>query len=121
MFVTRFKLSVSQMADTGVPLMAQLKFKIALLISVFFFSSHGVAENVSRNANGFELSKIAKNSVFERMGLKEGDIVKKINGESLTDANQAISLLNSLDSKKPIKLEIERAGKAKTIQLKEIP
>jgi general secretion pathway protein C len=47
-------------------------------------------------AAGFRLFAIRADSVFEKLGLKNGDVVSKINGNDLTDPARAMSLIQEL-------------------------
>lgn len=60
--------------------------------------------------NGFRLTRIRPDSVYEKGGLQNDDIVKEINGVSLVDTAQAIKLLNSLRGANDIEIGIIRGG-----------
>jgi type II secretion system protein C len=66
---------------------------------------------------GFELSQIDPSSIFDKAGLIDKDIVKKINGIAVNSAPQAIKLLKSLKSEKNIILEYERNGQDAKIEI----
>ncbi len=59
---------------------------------------------------GFVLTKIRPNSVYEKMGLKDGDIVKAINGIELSGMAQAVQTLNQMRNETVISLSVERSG-----------
>jgi general secretion pathway protein C len=59
---------------------------------------------------GFKLSEIQPDSIFQQMGLRDGDVVSAINGQPLTDPTQAIELLNSLRDQNSVGISIVRAG-----------
>jgi type II secretion system protein C len=50
------------------------------------------------SSNGFALSEIQPGSVFEAMGLHDGDVVTSIGGQSLSDPRKAIAVLESLQT-----------------------
>jgi len=60
---------------------------------------------------GFKLSEIQPNSLFQQMGLLDGDVVNSINGQQLTDPSQAIGLLNSLRGQDSVRISILRMGR----------
>lgn len=60
--------------------------------------------------NGFRLTRIRPDSVYEKGGLQNDDVVKEINGVSLVDTAQAIKLLNSLRGANEIEIGIVRGG-----------
>ncbi len=57
---------------------------------------------------GFSLEKIHANSVYEKLGLKNGDIVTEINGIPLNDASRAIQTLNAMKQESQISLKVKR-------------
>jgi len=59
-------------------------------------------------AAGFRLFAIRADSVFEKLGLKNGDVVSKINGNDLTDPARAMSLIQELRSEGRITLDVNR-------------
>ena len=63
---------------------------------------------------GFKLSQVKGDSVYSKMGLQSGDIVKSINGVELRDAAQAIQTLNSLKNETTVEVKFTRAGKVET-------
>ena len=67
---------------------------------------------------GFKLEKVQQNSIYSKIGLRSGDIVKEINGQKLTSASDTIRILNGLSNKKQSILKIERKGKTETINVR---
>lgn len=62
--------------------------------------------------SGFRLTQIVAGSIYEKLGLKDDDILNGINGESITnDPGKAWSYLNDLKSAKQIELSVKRNGK----------
>lgn len=57
---------------------------------------------------GFVVSNIKPGSIFARMGLRNGDIIKGINEQTITGPDQAIDLYESLVEGGEIALEIKR-------------
>jgi type II secretion system protein C len=70
--------------------------------------------------NGFRLTRIRADSVYDKGGLQNDDVVKEINGVSLVDTAQAIKLLNSLRGANEIEIGLNRGGSKMnvTIQVK---
>jgi general secretion pathway protein C len=64
---------------------------------------------------GFVLSYIKANSFFTKLGLKRGDIIKRINGKQINTPEDAFSFYQALESGAPLSMEISRGGKPKTI------
>lgn len=57
---------------------------------------------------GLRLFAIKGGSLFEKIGLRNGDILKSINGNSLGDLTQAIKLFETLKQEKSLNLVLER-------------
>lgn len=65
---------------------------------------------VDGELKGFVLTRIRKDSIYEKAGLQNDDIVEEINGIPLTDTSQAIKTLQSLRNESEIELRINRGG-----------
>ncbi len=65
---------------------------------------------VNGRVNGFILTRIKPDSVYEKAGLLNNDIIDEINGVKLTDAAGAIRLLQSLRNAKNIDISVVRNG-----------
>ncbi len=57
---------------------------------------------------GLRLFAIKNGSLYEKIGLKNGDILKSINGNSLGDISQALKLFEQLKQERTINLSLER-------------
>ena len=66
---------------------------------------------VGGKLRGFVLNRIRENSIYQKAGLQNKDVVEEINGIMLTDTAQTIKLLNSLRSEDEIEMRIVRGGK----------
>lgn len=65
--------------------------------------------------NGLTLSHIRPNSIFKEMGLKNGDIVKGVNGKEIQSVDDALKFYESLKSSTSVELQIERKGEQLSI------
>jgi len=70
---------------------------------------------VDGKPKGFQMRKIQPGSIFQKLGLLDGDIITAVNGESLTTADQALRLFPLFRNQRNILLEVERKGA--TLQL----
>ncbi len=59
-------------------------------------------------AIGLRLFAIKSGSLFEKIGLKNGDILKSINANSLGDFSQALKLFEKLKAERTLKVVLER-------------
>lgn len=57
---------------------------------------------------GFRLFAIRRGSLFDRIGLKNGDIIRSINGTEMTDPSKAMALLQELRDANNLDVEITR-------------
>ncbi|MDQ6955305.1 MAG: type II secretion system protein N [Mariprofundaceae bacterium] len=58
--------------------------------------------------NGFVISDIVSGSLYEKIGLQNGDIIRKVNGQSITSAEQGMAMYQALQNASAIDLEIQR-------------
>lgn len=72
---------------------------------------------VDNQLKGFRLTRIRQDSIYEKSGIQNDDIVLEINGIPLTDTSQAIKLLQSLKGENEIELRVDRGGKPLTLNL----
>lgn len=75
---------------------------------------------VGGQVKGFVLTQIRPDSVYEKMGFENGDVVRSINGIELNDAARAIQTLNAMRNEAQLEVTYERAGAVQTrkIQVK---
>jgi len=66
-------------------------------------------------AAGFRLFAIKQDSVFEKIGLKNGDIITRINGNELTDPARAMSLIQELRNEGRITVDVNRNRQPTTL------
>jgi general secretion pathway protein C len=62
-------------------------------------------------STGFKLSDIEPGSIFQAIGLHDGDILTDVNGENVSDPTRAIQLLGQLRQSPSISLEVMRDGR----------
>ena len=70
---------------------------------------------IAGELKGFKLTRIRENSVYEKAGFQNGDIVEEINGIPLRDAGGAIKLLNQLRNEREIEVRLNRNGTVTTM------
>jgi len=59
---------------------------------------------------GFQIQNIVPGSVFQRIGLQNFDVIKSVNNESLTTADQALRLFSVFRNEKEFSLDVQRGG-----------
>lgn len=66
-------------------------------------------------SDGLSLSGIRPNSIFRKMGLKNGDILVGVEGNTIESVDDALKLYESLKTSSSVTLEIKRRGQPQTI------
>lgn len=62
------------------------------------------------NSNGFRLSEIQPGSIFQQIGLQDGDVLTSVSGQTVTDPLKAMALLQTLRDRSAITLDLMRNG-----------
>ena len=62
---------------------------------------------------GLIVSQIRADSIFEKLGLMNGDIIASVNGNQMSSPEEAFQLYNSLNSGSQVSIEITRRGQKK--------
>lgn len=65
-------------------------------------------------ASGFKLFSIKKGSIFDKIGLSDGDVVQKVNDTELSDPSKAVGLLEEIQSMDQIRVNFLRGGKPRS-------
>lgn len=63
------------------------------------------------NPDGFQVANIVPRTFFDKMGLKSGDIIKSVNGESVNSPESAFEAYQRLKNESRIQVNLIRAGK----------
>lgn len=66
-------------------------------------------------AAGLALSNIKPNSIFRRMGLRNGDILKGIDGQDIQSVDDALKLYQNLKDADSVEVQLQRRGQDRTI------
>ncbi|MCP4753724.1 MAG: hypothetical protein GY866_22800 [Proteobacteria bacterium] len=64
---------------------------------------------------GFQIKAIDKGSLYEKLGLKNRDVIKAVNGEELNTMDKAVSLLKTLKNEREFTFQLERKGSPMTL------
>jgi len=64
--------------------------------------------------NGFKLIQIVPGSIYDKIGIKENDVITCLNGEEINDAGKAIELLGQLREASHLELCVRRGGQDTT-------
>jgi general secretion pathway protein C len=66
-------------------------------------------------SDGLSVSRIKGGSIFSKLGLRNGDIVQKINDEPINSPDEVLALYEKLKSGSRVSLEVTRKGEPKTM------
>jgi general secretion pathway protein C len=66
-------------------------------------------------SSGLAISNIRPNSIFRRMGLRNGDILVGVDGQEIRSVDDAMRFYESLRSASELKVQINRRGQERTI------
>ena len=68
------------------------------------------------NPDGLSFTNIKPNSIFAKMGLRNGDIIMGVDDQQIETVDDALNLYQRLKSSDQIRLQIKRQGRQKTIE-----
>jgi general secretion pathway protein C len=66
-------------------------------------------------ADGFRIFAIRPNSLFEKIGLRDGDVLQRVNGSELSDPARAFELFEQLKNEKTITVDLVRNNVKQTL------
>lgn len=61
-------------------------------------------------SNGFRLSEIESGSIFQQIGLRDGDVLTSVGGQPINDPTKALAVLAALRTSSSITLSVMRNG-----------
>lgn len=61
-------------------------------------------------ANGFKIFSIRPGSIYQKLGLQNGDVIQKINGYAIDSPEKALEIYAKLKESSRIEVELERRG-----------
>ena len=65
--------------------------------------------------NGFQVFEIVKDSLYDKIGLKNQDVVQRVNGQALTSMEGGLDLFNALKNDNHFVIDVSRNNQNKTI------
>lgn len=76
--------------------------------------------DVAKNPSGFKVVSLEKGSIYEKLGLKQGDVIKTINGKPVNNSKDAMELTSLMKAANKIEIELVRDGSTQkmTYQIK---
>jgi general secretion pathway protein C len=65
--------------------------------------------------DGYKILQIVPGSIFDQLGIKNGDVVMGLNGEPINDPGKAFQLFNDLRSQSHVEIGVKRSGRKMTM------
>ncbi|MHB1140902.1 MAG: type II secretion system protein N [Sulfuricaulis sp.] len=70
---------------------------------------------VPSSGGGFLVRQIQPGSLYEKLGMRAGDVIKSVNGQPINTAEDAIRLYQQMSSISSVQMEITRGGKNESL------
>lgn len=70
----------------------------------------------SRKENGFRILNIRNGSLYQKIGIQNGDVIKSINGIDISSPDKALEAYSRLQSASKISIDIVRRGGNETLE-----
>jgi Do/DeqQ family serine protease len=68
------------------------------------------------NADGIVITQMSRTSSAYRAGLRPGDIIRKVNGEAITNSSQFVRLIADTPIGSTVRVEVLRGGETETVR-----
>jgi general secretion pathway protein C len=65
-------------------------------------------------ASGYKLFQIVPGSIYDKLGLQNGDVISGLNGQPINDPGKAFEMLNELKTSSHLELQVKKDGKSMT-------
>ncbi len=75
----------------------------------------GVNGEDAGNAGGARITGVLEGTSAERMGIREGDVIKKVNGTPVPDFGTLAGIIDGMGSGEAVAIELERDGATTTL------
>ncbi|MGK5089719.1 type II secretion system protein GspC [Bdellovibrionota bacterium FG-2] len=63
---------------------------------------------------GYSLFQIVPGSIYDKLGLQNGDVIMGLNGQPISDPGKAFEMLSELKTANHMELQVKRSGKVST-------
>jgi len=83
----------------------------------FFSQMRALPHFVNGKTDGFSISQVSPGSVFDQLGLHDGDLVTSIDGKPVTNPMQALGLMQAMKTQPALDLTINRGGAPTSVHL----
>ena len=69
-----------------------------------------------RKVDGFRIFRVRPGSLFQNLGLKNGDVIHRVNGVELDDAQKGFEFFQTLSDQSNFTIDLKRGNDRKTFK-----
>lgn len=69
-----------------------------------------VAPESSGEISGFKIVAVKPGSVYQKLGIQQGDVIKGVNGEAINSPQKAMELYQTIKKGGPVEIQLMRKG-----------
>lgn len=84
-------------------------------LSTLFTQMRAVPSMKDGQTQGFRVFAIRRGSLFQQLGLRNNDVIQRINGMELTDPTRAMGLFEELKGETRLSVDVLRGGEPRTL------
>jgi general secretion pathway protein C len=70
---------------------------------------------VPNSDGGFLVRQIQPGSLYEKLGLRPGDVIRNVNGQALTSMDDVMRLYQQFGTAQRVLVEVQRQGRSETL------
>jgi general secretion pathway protein C len=70
---------------------------------------------VPNPSGGFQVREVQAGSVYEKLGLRVGDVIRSVNGQTVNNMDEVMRMYQQFGNESQINVEVVRAGKSETL------
>jgi general secretion pathway protein C len=71
---------------------------------------------VKGEMQGFKILSIRYKSIFRELGLKNGDVIERVNGKQLDSIESSLGLFQDLRNSSSFTIDVQRQGKKESLR-----
>lgn len=83
-------------------------------INEILTQARGIPNFVGGKPDGFRIVEIVPGSIIDKLGIKNGDVIKGVDGEPLTSVSQVLGLYQGVRERSTLSLQVDRGGSVQT-------
>ena len=108
---------VTKVSDTEYKVAREERDRIFSNLSEVATKARIVPSFKNGKPNGFKLFSIKPNSIFQKIGMQNGDVLQKVNGYEINSPEKALELYQKLKDSGTISVDLMRRGKPRAMSV----